>query len=90
MNTGILNTYKVIVVSTMGWALILAGLLMLQASDAVIITLYFVGMIAFALSMAANAIHDIIVHRQEQERIRNNPLHMVWAKNAWAKARDRK
>lgn len=88
MNTSILNIYKVIVVSTMGWALILAGLLVLQVSDAVIITLYFVGMIAFALSMAANAIHDIIVYRRERERMRNNPFHMVWAKNAWAKARD--
>lgn len=83
-----LNFYKIIVKATLGWSFMMLALLFLPVEDVVIIALYIVGMAAFILSMTATAVIDVIRDKQEKKRMQSNPFHIVWAKNAWAKARD--
>lgn len=88
MHPMVMRNYKTITFAGLAMSLMLASLLFLSFSDAVIITLYIVGMAAFILALGANAVFDIITCRQRRERFRRDPIHAVWAKNAWAKARD--
>lgn len=83
-----LNFYKIIVKAALGWSFMMLALLFLPVEDVVIIALYIVGMAAFILSMTAVAVIDVIRDKQEKKRMQSNPFHIVWAKNAWAKARD--
>lgn len=88
MHYTILNSYKIIVKTALGWSFMMLALLFLPVEDVVIIALYIVGMAAFILSMTAVAVIDVIRDKQEKKRMQSNPFHIVWAKNAWAKARD--
>lgn len=90
MHYTILNSYKIIVKTALGWSFMMLTLLFLPVDDAVIIALYIVGMAAFILAFATTAVIGVIRNQQEKKRMQSNPFHIVWAKNAWAKARDQR
>lgn len=88
MHYTILNSYKIIVKTALGWSFMMLALLFLPVEDVVIIALYIVGMATIVLAFATTAVIGVIRDKQEKKRMQSNPFHIVWAKNAWAKVRD--
>lgn len=89
MHPTVHNAYKTITGASLAVTLLLAlAVFLLPLSNAVIITLYIVWLFSFVLALGVTAVIGAIVHKRERERMRNNPFHAVWAKNAWSKARE--